>query len=697
MAVSGPSAEITDGRLRVTDPGEGVTLSFGGTFNSETSPADTERFYVPIETAVRLQSSELRIPKLVDLVIMTTEGEAIAEAVNKQRVTVPDGQHLIQITSIGVVCYLRVNGPVETFVADGERVLSFTDETIEVGLRSRHEYPKATVRTTDRPRDIMRAISCFGSALQTTSPERSWPTLRGCPPFIDTGADEFEAPAGLERTETPVHIEVPPELQYIYPVASLAMYLDAQVVPGPDPVLVADGVEHDLGGAGRFERTVQRTLEQLFFFDCVARTDGLYLLNLHERSVVDERSELDLTALYDRSLPEQVNAYLSEPWSLIEDIVPTWKLTADVAPRPVHAGYLPFAANDLAHIRVPTDCVERSGDTADENLAGVIADFERTNPIETPTEFQPTDAAQPPIVTTSAVESIEHAWVGEGVPIGASKPTIEACRRQLNPIGEGLVSVQVIVNDASMRDERVVSELYGLRDLIEMEVSIDEGCTIAETRSLLETEADFVHYIGHVTDAGLQCSDGYLDARTLDEAGMRAFVLNGCRSYQQGRALVECGAIGGVVTLSNVTNVPATVVGQQIAQLLNAGFSLSAALEVIGRETVTGRQYVIVGDGNAALTAPRSGGAFRLKLNSTDSGYMLSYYSYPVTGWGLGATATPNIGDNTQQYLTGGHVATFSATKSETRDLFDTNVRLPVTVDGTLHWSNEIDVDTVVD
>lgn len=694
MAVSGPSAEIVDGQLRLTDPGEGVSLSFEGEYGSVTEAAETDRFYVPIETAARLQVSELRIPKLVDLVVMTTEGEAIAEAVNKQRVTVPDGEHLIQVTSIGIVCYLRVRGPVETFAEDGERVLSFTDESVEIGLRSLHEYPKATVRTTDRPRDIMRAISCFGSALQTTSPERSWPTLRGCPPFIDVEADTFDAPPGLERTDSPVRIEIPPELRYVYPVTSLAMYLDAQVVPGPRPLLVADGVEHDLDGPAGFERTVQRTLEQVFFFDCVARTDGLYLLNLHERSVIDDRSSLDLAALYDRSLPEQVNAYLSEPWSLIEDIVPTWKLTADVAPEPVHAGYLPFAANDLAHIRVPSN-EKTSAAAGNDGLADTIADFERANPIETPSDFQPTDAAQPRVVTTPDVESIEHAWVGEGVPIGASKPTIEACRRQLNPVGDGSVSVQVIVNDPAMRDERVVSELYGLRDLIEMQVTIDEGCTITETQSLLEAETDFVHYIGHVTDAGLQCSDGYLDVRTLSEVGMRAFVLNGCRSYQQGRALIQKGAIGGVVTLSNVTNVPATVVGQQIAQLLNAGFSLSAALDVIGQETITGRQYVIVGDGNATLTLPRSGGVVRFGIESNNGVFDTTYYTYPIPRWPLGAVATPNLGENTQQYLVGGHAVTLKATKSEVQRLFDESLPLPVIAETTLYWSHELDLDEV--
>lgn len=687
MGVARPMISLEEGHLRITDPTEGVRVTFPNPIDSSLTPTSTDQFYFPVEVAARLDTTELRLPTISGVFLMTPSGETIAQAMNKERVTVPNDEYLVRVLSLGVVCYLRVAGEIETFVEDGQRVLTFSEGTVDIGVRSRHEYPKATVETTDQPRDLMRALSCFGSALQTTSPERSWPSLRGCPPLVDVGDGPFNAPDELERSDTPVHIEVPPDLEHIFPVTSLAMYLDAEVRPGDDPLLIADGTEHELDGDAGFETTVQRTLEQVFFFDCVARTDGLYLLDLHERAAVDHQTSLDLTSLYSQSLATQVNAYLSEPWDMVKDLKPTWKLTADVAPAAKHAAYLPFAANDLAHVRVPTT---EPTPTTDDELVSALEGFERSSPIGTPTEFQATDAHQPTIVTTDPVESIEHAWVGEGVPIGASKPTAEACRRQLDPVGEGTISVQVIANAPEMHDERVVSELYGLRDIIEMDVRIDEEQTVDQTRSLLQSETDFVHYIGHVTDAGLQCADGFLDAWTLDGVEMRAFVLNACRSYSQGRALIDAGAVGGVVTLSNVTNASATVVGRQIAQLLNSGFSMSAALDVVGSETITGRQYVIVGDGNVALAEPKSGGVVKFDVDTTGVGVDLTYSTYPTAQWPLGSVFSPHIGENTRQYLGGGPIETFSTTRVAVAELFSECERLPVRWNDNLYWSDEV-------
>ena len=699
MALATPSITVDDGALLLADPTEGVKLrvGIGATNDPSVERVSASSFHFPVETAVRIETSTLRIPKLVNVVVMDTDGVAQAEAVHREDLTVDDGQHLVQIISLGVKCYLRVDGPITSTVEDHARLLQFPSGSVDIGIRSLHTQPQAKVYAGACARDLMRALSCFGSALKSRTPERSWPSLRGCPPLVEIHDGGFDAPAGLERTNTPVHLELPPNLEYLYPATSLAYYLDAQVVPGERPLLVADGVEHDLDGPEGYETTVQRTLEQVFFFDCVTRTEGLYPMDLHERSSIDDRVDFAFGDLYDRSLAEQVNTYLSVPWGTVEDLRPGWKLTADVAGDLSHAAFLPFAAYDLAHIRVPTPTervVERNQDVNE-----TVGDFVRADigPVQS---FQGKGADQPTIHTADPVETTEHAWVGDGVPTGASKPTAEACLRELAPVGEGPPRVQVIANAPEMIDERSVANLYGdedsaaplydLRELIEMDVSIHEELTIDETRHLLTQDHDLLHYVGHVTEEGLQCADGFLDLRTLDSVGMRVFILNACRSYQQGTALVDAGAVGGVATLTTVANQPATKIGRQVARLLNSGFSLAAALDVVAKNTTTGRQYVILGDGNASIANTASGSALSFELDQRGGAYELSFFGYPTRQWPLGATFTPFITDNSTSYLSSGHITTESITRDELVDFLKITERFPFTVDDSLTWTDAV-------
>jgi len=93
-------------------------------------------------------------------------------------------------------------------------------------------------------------------------------------------------------------------------------------------------------------------------------------------------------------------------------------------------------------------------------------------------------------------------------------------------------------------------------------------------------------------------------AEDLD-VGVSAFLLNACQSYQQGEALVHRGSRGGIVTLSDVANSPATQLGRIIARLMNSGFNLRAALYVAKRELITGHQYIVVGDGGTTICHSR--------------------------------------------------------------------------------------------
>ncbi|MFB6095144.1 MAG: hypothetical protein ABEJ71_01665, partial [Halodesulfurarchaeum sp.] len=342
----------------------------------------------------------------------------------------------------------------------------------------------------------------------------------------------------MEIPSTGVNIEVPPDLGSIFVAAPLAFYLGADLVPGSKPKIVAEGFEYSLTGPEGMESTVERTLKQVFFLDCCVRTEGLYRVDLHERNAIEEHLPEDPEVLYDASLPEQLRAYLAVPYEELEGYMPEWKLTTHVAPDPESIELLPFLLDDLAVIHLPE--TRETGDTAAQAAAieEFVRDAEFTRSTDGGTVAQSVGTVQP-----GEADSLEQAWVGDGAPMGASKPTATAFQNRLDrEAADGDIDITVICNDSQMAEERdLVGEAYGDRDGLPFDVSVYHDLTVAELETVLETPADFLHYIGHIDDEGFECTDGKLDARELDQIGVDAFFLNACQSYEQGMALIDAG------------------------------------------------------------------------------------------------------------------------------------------------------------
>ncbi|MFC7166878.1 hypothetical protein [Halospeciosus flavus] len=260
--------------------------------------------------------------------------------------------------------------------ADLERTsIKFKSPTqVVLGARSRHDHPAGTISTTDDPEDMMSAVSMLGSALKSTNPERSYPTLRGHPPLIERG-DSLSIPNTLSTPETGVRIELPPEYRYIYPATPLAYYLGAVLVPSDEPRLITGtGLVHPLDSGERaYEDEIERLLKQVFFLDCITRTEGLYKTDLHERAAVEDSLGWDPATIYEQSLAEQLDAYLSVPFEAIEPHIPTWKLESRIDPTPSSIEALPFLVNDLAVVRTP----DIQSTSHSESLQAVANDFLR--------------------------------------------------------------------------------------------------------------------------------------------------------------------------------------------------------------------------------------------------------------------------------------------------------------------------------
>lgn len=675
--------------LSIFDPIENARFELYTPKSVELTAESTEEFYFPVDFAVGFHTRAVEIPKLVSTVVRRQDGEMLADATTSETQTFDVGHYLIELQSTPMKLYVVVDGPLEIRPGEASVTVEFgKDCYVRVGARSFHERPGGTITIPDDTEDMMAAVSLFGSALKTTTCERSFPTLRGHPPRIERG-DSFDVSGGIEQPDTGVKIVLPPERDHIYRIASLAYYLGAEVVAGTEPRLVANDFEYSLRGSGGYEKTVNRVLKQVFFLDCLTRTEGYYPVELHERKQVEQLVDLDFVDLYERPLTEQLPAYLSVPFDVLEPHMLDWHLTTDITPVVENVSALPYFAHELSLLRTPDDLQAEST----KPKMGAIDEFTRSPADSDDFSRSTNDGVEwddDQMFQVDPVETVEHAWVGDGYPINANKVTLESLHRQadLTPPDDSAIEVHVVCNDQRMAEENVVSEFYGVRDIVNYDVSIHNDVTTSELADLFVSSSDFLHYIGHVDKEGFRCRDGFLDAESLDSVGVKAFLLNACRSYKQGATLVEKGSRGGVVTLAEVVDSAATKVGRALARLLNSGFSLRSALSIAKGEVLVSNEYMTIGDGGLTLCQSESGGPVKFQIQKAEDEYLISHYSYPSSAYRLGSLAT-FIADDTTQYLVSGLLGTFQVTKEELESILDSEL-IPVEIDDELHWSTEI-------
>lgn len=679
--------ESEDDTLEVVDAVERRRYSMllpGANTPVESSP---DRFRFPVDAAVSVETDAIVLPTAIAVYVRDGDGHMIAETGQFADERFPDGTYGLELCA-PLKLYVRVESAVALSAdADGMRIEFPEPTSVTVGARSKHDRPAGTITTTDDPKDVMAAVSALGSALKTTSPERSYPTLRGHPPTIERG-DHLEIPEEFAPPETGVRLELPAEYRYVYPAASLAYYLGATVEPGEEARLVTDsGLVHPLGTGEAFEREVERVLKRTFFLDCLVRTEGLYPIDLHERRALEDVLDLDFATLYDRPLASQLEAYLEIPYEAIEPEFPDWKLTSHVTPTADSVEMLPFLVNDLAVIRTPT--AERVPATPTETAAveGFLRSPTRSNGGNAVARSSPNAYVEP-----ETADSLEQTWVGEETPMGASKAIPQAYRNRLaREQSAGEIEVVVVCNDREMDEERgLVDSVYGSREELPFDVRVRRDLRTNELATVLETDTDFLHYIGHVEPDGFVCRDGRLDAEGFDRTGVDAFLLNGCQSYDQGMALIEGGAIGGIVTLTDVINSGAVAIGSNLARLLNCGFPLRAALEVAKNDTVVGEQYIVIGDGGMTIAQPEGGTPCLCVIERHGEKYELSMKAFVNSNEGMGSLIHPHIAGNGIQYLNSGYVDTFELTESELEAFLYNG--MPLQVDGKLLWSDDIAV-----
>lgn len=714
--------------IHIHDPVDDVQAMLFTDQSVTPEPASTEGFVYPVDSATEITISELRTPVSIAVWIRDSEGNQIEVYDTDQgQNSFEAGDYLLEFSGMGMKIYGRVEEDGFDITTINDTVtIDFDKETrVRIGARSNHDQPARTLESTEDPADLMQAVSLFGNAMKTWSPERTFPSLRGHPPLIEL-SDELRIPDGLTPPDTGIDITVPTEHDWVYPITSLAYWLGATVRPG-SPALHVNGEKYPLGRNGgyraetdreAFEQHVRDVLQFTFMLDCAIRTEGFYNIDLDARRRVEAVDlPLNFGELYDAPLAERVQTYMGFDFSfrtLASRIGrPGWRLTADVQPDSNRATIMPFLARDLAVIRCPPlSKLERSSEAATDGREDVFA---RSSSKATTTHFLVGEGGvtrssskseserskkrenRERVLGLPEAESMSQAWIGEGFAIGAAKASTNSYLQRLEKHAEGDsgISIDVVVNDNEMADEASVSTIYGTRDHMAFDINLHRDQSTESLARVFESDTDFVHYIGHVDTEGFDCTDDYLDADQLGTVGADTFVLNACASYEQGQRLVDQGAIAGVVTLEDVINSLATKVGKTVARLLNYGFPIGSATNLVQETIFTGSNYVVVGDSNAALAQSNVPvpNVARVSVRG-DGRFDVSIETFASWNYDVGSIYRPYIEGCDCHYVVPGELDTWPVDEEALNDFLEIST-FPVVGCGNLYWSDEICASTL--
>ncbi|WP_188978962.1 hypothetical protein [Halocalculus aciditolerans] len=355
------------------------------------APSDPDSFVAPLDDAVTFYANELSVEGVSSVSVFDERGDHV-RGLGAGGAAFPRGTYYLNVQS-EVQLYIRVfDTAIETQGGDAGTsqyidVSAGGPTRVEVGARSRHERPAATITVGDDPEDAMAAVSYLGSGMKEWSAERSWPTIRGHPPAIERGGG-LHVPDDLSKPETGVRVCVPKSHAAVYRVAPLAYYLGATVEPADGAATVLcleNGYEERLGTGRSVERRVDDLLARCLFLDSLVRIGGYYEFERYEYETVGGRLPFYPPELYDATLSEQLMEYLDVSSGDIEPYLPEWPLTAVLRDAPADVELLPYLVNDLARVHVtphgeatgtPKSSVPRSmivGDSSTESPARTAA------------------------------------------------------------------------------------------------------------------------------------------------------------------------------------------------------------------------------------------------------------------------------------------------------------------------------------
>ncbi|WP_249038814.1 hypothetical protein [Haloterrigena salifodinae] len=681
-----PRFKAIEKGLEIIDPIERKRYPLETTTPVTPTVGNAGRIPFPVDSTIEIRTSRVTLPENPYIYVRNPDGTLCAEVGPGENISFSGEEYILDLSG-PLKVYAHVSDPVQICVGKARAEIAFEKlARVTLSARSFHRRPGETVTTTDDPADIMRVLSTFGETLKTTTSGRSYPTLRGHPPAIEL-ADEVSIPDTLNQPQTGIKIEIPPTLDHIFPITALAYYLGAEVVPGSTPRLITEtGYSYSLDGRDGFETTVERVLRQIFFLDCIVQTEGETPSSLYERQAVEPLLEFDIGEGYEQSMVEQLETYLEVPFERIEPQVPPWYSEIRLEPTEDHIEFLPFIANDLASVNVRNTTSDSTEPPQERRRMTTeptrITESQITNLGTTDPEIDAESLPSSPV--------LQQCWKNhDGSTIVSTKPLSASQNSITRAPREEPLRIEVICNDPSMNDELVTVHSTYQDSAVPFDVTVHHDLSKQELRKVFAKESGFLHYIGHIDSDGFRCSDGTLDAADLESVGTKTFFLNACRSYEQGLHLIEAGSIGGIVTLVEITNQTAVSTGNTIAQLLNSGIPLYAALKILQQTTDNDKQYHLLGEEGLAISQLEASPPLSVEIMRAGSNYEVTVIVYKNSRMKPGSVYTPYLSGVDSYYLVPGEMSFQHVSRADLIEFLNTE-EFPVFLEGELRWSTQI-------
>ncbi|WP_247731022.1 hypothetical protein [Halovivax limisalsi] len=649
MAGGSPRSPVSIERegptVRVGDDIEGAEVTIELDREPALEPALSDVFLFPVDEAVSVTVSQLRLRETFGQTIWDEDGNQVG-VIADGLADLPRGTYHASITG-AVKLHLRIEDAAVTaeeyLEGAGRSIveLRFDEETrVAIGARSLRSHPTGTITVPDDPEALLEALPYLASSIKEFTCERSWPTIRQHPPAIERG-DRLDVPADLRAPETGIEIHIPATYGHCYRVAPLAFYLGADLRAGDAPELVLENghVEPLETKRASLSERVADLLGRCLLLDSLVREAGYQPMASAEYDQLAGELPFYPPNLYDLSPADQLLEYLEVPGDVLAPFRARWPKRAVLRPDPADVSVLPPLLHELARIDVArspsavppttpsgTDGGNAPGDEGlpietgrtDDGSAGEATPVDerggggrrRPNALLTAHTF----SARVPGTCRLRPEAMERARTVE-------RPPPERARLTLATADPGRAAAFRRFADRNHHDTDVV---------------VLEGPSASTLRDAFVADGTALYIDLPATADGIRCPDRTLAFEAVSDVGAPVVWLAGAAPETDGEALIDAGAIAVALTSDAPDR---TTVWGVLAQLLE-GFSVADAVYT----ACVDREVDVRFDGEASVTVVRRVSKSPVVFDVTAAGpdrYDFTVCCYPTDVVRQGAAVKP--------------------------------------------------------